>query len=68
MAGPGFFKCVKNARSLLAVLLVFCGPLAVQANAADVVTTYKDEKGWKLQVNGKDFYVKAVVSDSPQML
>ena len=61
MAGPGFFKCVKNARSLLAVLLVFCGPLAVQANAADVVTTYKDEKGWKLQVNGEDFYVKGMV-------
>lgn len=61
MTGPGFFKCARNACRLLAVLLVFCGPFAVQANAADVVTTYKDEKGWKLQVNGKDFYVKGMV-------
>ena len=61
MTGMGFFKCVQSARSLLAVLLVCCGPLAVQANAADVVTTVKDEQGWKLQVNGEDFYVKGVV-------
>ncbi|MGB5398569.1 MAG: glycoside hydrolase family 2 TIM barrel-domain containing protein, partial [Gammaproteobacteria bacterium] len=27
----------------------------------DKVTTYKDNNGWKLQVNGKDFYVKGVV-------
>ena len=53
MTGPGFFKSVKSAGALLAVLLVFCGPLAVQANAADVVTTYKDEQGWKLKVNGE---------------
>ncbi|MDH3935512.1 MAG: hypothetical protein OEU62_10120, partial [Gammaproteobacteria bacterium] len=32
-----------------------------QAQAADVVTTYQDENGWKLQVNGSDFYVKGVV-------
>ncbi|MEM7610690.1 MAG: hypothetical protein AAF270_03360 [Pseudomonadota bacterium] len=31
------------------------------AQAAEVVTTYKDENGWKLQVNGEDFYVKGVV-------
>ncbi|NNF18094.1 MAG: hypothetical protein HKN70_15230, partial [Gammaproteobacteria bacterium] len=29
--------------------------------AADEVTTYKDEKGWKLLVNGEDFYMKGVV-------
>ena len=32
-----------------------------QAQAADVVTTYQDENGWKLLVNGNDFYVKGVV-------
>ena len=34
-----------------------------QANAqqADKVTTYQDENGWKLQVNGEDFYIKGVV-------
>jgi len=31
------------------------------AQAADKVETYRDEGGWKLQVNGRDFYVKGVV-------
>ena len=31
------------------------------AQASDVATTYKDENGWKLQVNGDDFYIKGIV-------
>jgi len=27
----------------------------------DKITTYKDNNGWKIQVNGKDYYVKGVV-------
>ncbi len=56
---------------LLAPLLWLCGvvtvslfllsPQTANAQGADVVTTVKDESGWKLQVNGKDFYVKGVV-------
>ena len=33
----------------------------VHAAVADKVTTYKDKNGWKLQVSGKDHYVKGVV-------
>ncbi|MBT8062210.1 MAG: hypothetical protein KJO85_05955, partial [Gammaproteobacteria bacterium] len=29
--------------------------------AAETVTTVKDESGWKLQVNGRDHYIKGVV-------
>jgi hypothetical protein len=65
MAGISFFKCLKKVNSVLAVswLLGF----SFAAHAADVVTTYKDESGWKLQVNGEDYYVKGVVwSYSPR--
>ena len=31
------------------------------AQASDVTTAYKDENGWKLQVNGDDYYIKGVV-------
>jgi hypothetical protein len=34
--------------------------LVAPAQAADLITTYKDEFGWKLQVNGEDFYVKGM--------
>ena len=44
---------------LLALLLAIT--YAGQAMAADVVRTYKDENGWKLLVNGKDYYVKGIV-------
>jgi len=42
-------------------ILIACLALVGQAHATDVVTTYKDENGWKLQVNGEDFFVKGVV-------
>ena len=40
--------------------LIFSSSMA-SASGPDTVTTYKDSKGWKLQVNGEDFFVKGVV-------
>lgn len=47
------------------ILVVICS-LALASSAAlagvpDVVEIYRDGKGWKLKVNGHDFYVKGVV-------
>ncbi len=37
------------------------------AQSTDVVTTVKDDKGWRLQVNGENYYIKGVVwGYSPQ--
>ena len=60
MAGSNFIKRVTKFGSLLAVVLVFCAPLASHAQV-DKVTTFKDDSGWKLQVNGEDYYMKGVV-------
>jgi beta-galactosidase len=51
---------MRQAGRLLIMVLALGAPLAAHAQA-DRVTTYKDEQGWKLQVNGKDFYVKGMV-------
>jgi len=61
MAGSSFLKSMNKVFSILAIMLVFSVPQASFAQGADVVTTVKDESGWKLKVNGKDFYVKGVV-------
>jgi len=61
MAGLSFLKSMKKSIGLGAVILVLCAAFVGQAQAADVVTTKKDESGWKLQVNGEDFYIKGVV-------
>ena len=45
--------------SAIALSILILG--ASNAQASDVVTTYKDENGWKIQVNGDDFYIKGVV-------
>ena len=47
--------------SLLVMLFLMCFSNHLFASSAEVVTTYKDDKGWKLKVNGQDFYVKGVV-------
>jgi hypothetical protein len=60
MARSSFLQQMTKAGSQLVVALALAAPLAAHAQA-DRVTTYKDEQGWKLQVNGKDFYVKGMV-------
>ena len=67
MAGLSFFKRIKHVCGILAVSVVFSAMFSGQALAADVVTTHKDDNGWKLLVNGEDFYAKGVVwSYSPR--
>ena len=61
MAGTSFFKCIRGVGSFLTISLILGLGFATQTEAADVVTTYKDDSGWKLQVNGEDYYVKGVV-------
>ncbi len=61
MSGLNLFTNTRNLCSLLTLFLALYLPLMSQAQAADVVTTYQDENGWKLKVNGNDFYVKGVV-------
>ena len=57
MSGLFFFRGMKNVCSVL----ILCASIVGQAHAVDKVTTYKDENGWKLQVNGSDFYIKGIV-------
>jgi len=60
MAGSSFLRRVTKTASQLVVVLALAVPLAVHAQP-NRVTTYKDEQGWRLQVNGEDFYIKGVV-------
>ena len=60
MAGSNFIKRMTKFGSVLAVLLVFCAPLASHAQV-DKVDVVKGADGWKLLVNGEDYYVKGVV-------
>ncbi len=60
MAVLSLFKNIHKVCSMLAVMLVFCVPFVSHAQV-DKVTTYKDENGWKLQVNGEDYFIKGVV-------
>ncbi len=60
MAGLRLTKRFQIAFGLFALALALCLP-QVSFAQSDVVTTYKDENGWKLQVNGEDFFVKGVV-------
>jgi len=61
MAKSKNMNLIKNISSILFIVLIITMPLDVHARAADKVTTYKDESGWKLKVSGKDHYVKGVV-------
>ena len=61
MARISFFAGLKKLGSLMAVSLLLGVAFAAPAQAADKVTTVKDENGWKLQVNGSDYYLKGVV-------
>ncbi len=55
---------ITNAKlvfSFLTIILILCFTSASHAQSPDKVTTYQDDNGWKLQVNGEDFYVKGIV-------
>ena len=60
MAGLSFSKYVNKVCGLLAVLLVLSVPAVTYAQV-DKVDVVKGADGWKLQVNGEDYYVKGVV-------
>ena len=61
MAKSVNMKLVEKFTSIFIALLIICTPFNVHAQGAQKVTTYRDDSGWKLLVDGKDFYVKGVV-------
>ncbi len=61
MSGLTLFESTKTVGRTLAIMLALCLPLASPMQATEKVTTYKDEAGWKLQVDGRDHYIKGVV-------
>ena len=61
MAKSIFIKCIKSFSSIFITVLIMSVPFNAYAQVPDKVTTYKDKNGWKIQVNGKDHYVKGVV-------
>mgnify|MGYP002640207282 CR=1 FL=1 len=61
MAKLSYVATVRKARVIFSALLFVFITSTVQAQLVDKVTTYQDENGWKLKVNGKDFYVKGMV-------
>ena len=60
MAGISFFKRMTKLGSLLAVVLLLCAPLESHAQAHRVEVVRGDD-GFRLQVDGDDFFVKGVV-------
>ena len=54
-------KLIDKFTCVFIALLIICTPFNVHAQGAQKVTTYRDASGWKLLVDGKDFYVKGVV-------
>ena len=61
MSGKNVFSILENLGRHCLCTVLLAVTLTGHAVAADVVTTVKDENGWKLQVNGSDYYVKGVV-------
>lgn len=61
MANLRSVASVKRVSVIFSALMFLLLTTAGQAQTADKVTTYKDDSGWKLKVNGEDFYVKGVV-------
>ncbi len=53
-------KRMIKSRALLVILSLFVAG-HLYAQGPNKVTTYKDENGWKLKVDGNDFYIKGVV-------
>ncbi len=60
MANLDILKRVTGASTLLAAVLIFAAPMAAQAQVHDVQAV-RDETGWRLKVDGEDFFVKGVV-------
>ena len=52
---------IRKLGAALATAIALTVATAGMAQAAAVVTTHKDENGWRLKVNGEDFFVKGVV-------
>jgi beta-galactosidase len=52
---------IKTISNLFTALLIISASFNGHAAVAEKVTTYKDNNGWKIQVGGKDHYVKGVV-------
>ena len=46
---------------VLAMILILCFAATSYAQSPDKVSTYQDENGWKLKVNGEDYFVKGIV-------
>src|SRR5210317_1394688 len=61
MAGTNWVNIMRKVCGVLALSVVLLGSFVSQAYASDVASTFKDESGWKLQVNGNDYYIKGVV-------
>ena len=51
----------KQAVGFLTIMLLLIFAVITHAQASDKVTTLQDENGWKLQINGEDYFVKGVV-------
>ena len=60
MANSSFSNRSNRATTLLAFMLLMFAPLFVHAQVHDVQTV-RDDTGWRLQVDGEDFFVKGVV-------
>ena len=60
MANSSFSYRSNTAAILIAFALLLVAPLASQAQVHDVQTV-RDDTGWRLQVDGEDFFIKGVV-------
>ncbi len=61
MAILGNTASVKKVKAIFSALVLIFFTTSGIAQTVDTVTTIQDENGWKLKVNGEDFYVKGVV-------
>ena len=60
MANSRFLNRGNRIGGLLALVLLFSIPVTGHAQVHDV-QTYRSEQGWKLLVDGQDFFVKGIV-------
>jgi len=61
MAKSIHMNLIKKLSSIFIGLFIISAAFSVHARGVEKVTAYKDKNGWKLQVSGKDHYVKGVV-------